>query len=95
MGDELPTGLFYIFESENDETAMRDADKFAWYFEPEYLIQSLVDGSDFYNNSRILAANLPKRNISLTMNTSTWEHSANNKEFIEKLTKLAIDELFK
>ena len=42
-GDELPTGLFYIFESENDETAMRDADKFAWYFEQEYVGEDNID----------------------------------------------------
>ena len=32
-----------IFESENDETAMRDADKFAWYFDQEYAGEDNID----------------------------------------------------
>ena len=63
--------------------------------EPEYLIQSFVDGSDFYNNKEITALGLPKRIIQLNTNNATWDHATTNRDFIETLTKLAVDELFK
>ena len=63
--------------------------------EPEYLIQSFVDGSDFYNNSGLSKIGLPERKIVLSANMNTWSHSVNNDIFIEKLTELAVKELFK
>ena len=63
--------------------------------EPEYLIQSLVDDSEFYKNTGIKNSGLPERKISLDMNANTWSHSGNNDVFIEKLTELAVKEIFK
>jgi hypothetical protein len=58
----------------------------------KYLIQSLVDGSDYYNNQNIQALGLPERKIK-NIDQNTWELSENNSEFNEKLLKLAIDEI--
>lgn len=61
--------------------------------EPEYLVQSLVDGSDFYNNEKL--QQLGSRKITVNQDGTTWEHDVNNKKFIEGLTKAAVNELFK
>lgn len=59
-----------------------------------YLVQSFVKESDFYNNEKIKALNLPNRCIT-NINSNTWEHSANNKDFNRKLLKMALDVLSK
>lgn len=56
---------------------------------PEYLIQSLADSSDYYNNSNIQKLGLPERKIT-NIDDNTWEHSPNNRDFNLKLLKLAI-----
>lgn len=61
--------------------------------EPEYLVQSLIDGSEFYNNDILNC--LGERKITINADGITWEHSTNNRSFIEKLTKDAVSELFK
>ena len=61
--------------------------------EPEYLIQSFVENSNFYGNEML--KDLGERKISLNNDGITWEHSENNREFVENLTKLAVKELFK
>jgi len=60
---------------------------------PEYLIQSLVDDSDYYNNANIQAfvkkEGLPERKIT-NIDQNTWEQSPNNRQFNVKLIELAI-----
>ena len=60
--------------------------------QPEYLIQSLVDNSDYYNNANIQTLakkeGLPERKIN-KIDQNTWEHSPNNRDFNIKLIKLA------
>ena len=58
----------------------------------EYLIQSLVDGSEFYNNDKIQALNLPERKLT-DINQNTWELSPNNREFNTKLLDAALQEI--
>ena len=58
----------------------------------KYLIQSLVDGSDYYNNQNIQALGLPERKIK-NIDQNTWELSENNRDFNIELLKLAIDEI--
>ena len=58
----------------------------------EYLVQSLVDGSEYYNNTNIQALSLPERKIK-NIDQNTWELSENNRDFNIKLLKLAIDEI--
>lgn len=58
----------------------------------EYLIQSLVDGSEFYNNEKIQALNLPERKLT-NINQNTWELSLNNREFNTKLLDAALQEI--
>lgn len=65
------------------------------YNHSEFLIQSLVKDSDFYNNELIKTLGLPKREIELNSDNVTWKHSSHNKEFMEKLCELAVKELFK
>ncbi|ADE19766.1 DUF262 domain-containing protein [Mycoplasma crocodyli] len=60
----------------------------------EYLIQSLVENSEYYKNENIKALNLPKRTIEKG-NYNTWEHSKNNRDFNIKLIEIAIDEIAK
>ena len=59
-----------------------------------YLIQSFVRESEFYNNNKIQTLHLPSRYIT-NINSNTWEHSNNNKEFNRQLLKLALNELVK
>ncbi len=56
----------------------------------EYLIQSLVDDSEYYNNNNIQSLDLPERTIKNIVQ-NTWEQSENNRSFNEKLMKLVID----
>jgi len=58
----------------------------------EYLVQSLVDGSEYYNNTNIQALGLPERKIK-NIDQNTWELSENNRDFNIKLLKLAVDEI--
>lgn len=60
----------------------------------EYLIQSLVDDSEYYRNANIAALHLPKRAL-VGIDQNTWELSANNREFNIELLKLALDEIAK
>lgn len=46
----------------------------------EYLVQSLVDGSNYYSNQNILSIGLPDRKVS-NIRENTWEHSDNNRLF--------------
>ena len=58
----------------------------------EYLIQSLVDESHYYENQNIMALGLPERKIT-NINQNTWEHSSNNRAFTIKLLELVLEEL--
>jgi hypothetical protein len=49
-------------------------------FGDEYLVQSLVDNSNYYTNPSILAIGLPDRKIT-NIRENTWEHSDNNRLF--------------
>lgn len=61
--------------------------------EPEYLILSLVEDSDFYRNIQIQELGLPKRTIQ-NINQNTWElPDETNREFNTKLLKMALDEI--
>jgi hypothetical protein len=61
-------------------------------FGEEFLVQSLVDGSNYYNNSNILNLNLPDRRIT-TIRQNTWEHSTNNRKFNSELLQKALKAL--
>ena len=56
----------------------------------EYLIQSLVENSEYYNNQNIQKLNLPKRTLE-DIDQNTWKSSENNRAFNEKLMKMVID----
>lgn len=56
----------------------------------EYLIQSLVDNSPFYENDNIKKLNLPKR-VLVDIDQNTWKLNDNNRAFNEDLMKLVID----
>lgn len=58
----------------------------------EYLIQSFVDKSNFYENSNIQKLNLPERVIT-NISHNTWEHSSNNRMFLMELLEKALDGL--
>lgn len=58
----------------------------------EYLIQSLVDESHYYKNEKLKSLNLPERKIT-NIKQNTWEHSENNRKFIEMLLSLSIEKL--
>lgn len=60
----------------------------------EYLIQSLVEDSEFYKNEKIQALGLPKRTLK-NLDQNTWELSDNNREFNIELLKQALDEIAK
>lgn len=55
----------------------------------EYLIQSLVEDSEFYRNSNIQSLGLPKRTLQ-NIDQNTWELSTANREFNIKLLELVI-----
>ncbi|MGP1414159.1 MAG: hypothetical protein ACTTID_04080 [Bacillales bacterium] len=60
--------------------------------EYEFLIMSLVDYSEFYNNPQIKSLGLPNRAIkNITLNT--WEKSKNNRDFNTRLLELAVDNI--
>ena len=63
--------------------------------EPELLISSLVEDSDYYNSANITALGLPNRSIKINPDGITWELSENNRAFNEKLCELAVVEYFK
>lgn len=56
----------------------------------EYLIQSLVENSEYYNNQNIQNLNLPKRTLE-DIDQNTWKSSENNRAFNEELMKMVID----
>lgn len=56
----------------------------------EYLIQSLVENSEYYNNQNIQKLNLPKRTLE-DIDQNTWKSSENNRAFNEELMKMVID----
>ena len=56
----------------------------------EYLIQSLVENSEYYNNQNIKNLNLPKRTLE-DIDQNTWKSSENNRAFNEELMKMVID----
>ena len=58
----------------------------------EYLIQSLVDDSEYYRNDSIQALGLPERKL-INLDQNTWELSKNNREFNIELMKLALEEI--
>ncbi len=58
----------------------------------EFLVQSLVDGSNYYLNPKILSLVLPERKLT-NVKQNTWEHSITNRPFIIKLIEMALDEL--
>ena len=58
----------------------------------EYLIQSLVEDSEFYKNSNISKLGLPKRTLE-HIDQNTWELSPNNREFNIELLKKALEEI--
>ena len=58
----------------------------------EYLIQSLVDDSEYYKNDKIQALKLPERKLT-NINQNTWELSPNNREFNTKLLDAALQEI--
>lgn len=58
----------------------------------EYLIQSLVDNSKYYNNKKIQALGLPERKL-INIDQNTWELSSNNRQFNIGLMKLALKEI--
>lgn len=58
----------------------------------EYLIQSLVIDSEFYQNENIQKLNLPNRALT-SIDQNTWELSSNNREFNVQLLKLALNSL--
>lgn len=58
----------------------------------EYLIQSLVDGSEYYNNDNIQALNLPERRL-INIDQNTWELSPNNRDFNTALLHMALMEI--
>ncbi len=60
----------------------------------EYLIQSLVEDSEFYKNDAISKLNLPKRTLQ-NIEQNTWELSENNRDFNIKLLELALKEIAK
>ena len=57
--------------------------------EDEFLIQSFVGGSKFYQDPNISALNLPNREIT-NISLNTWEHSPNNKAFVKETIRLAL-----
>ena len=63
--------------------------------EPELLISSLIEDSDYYNSPNIKALGLPDRYIKINTDGVTWELSENNRAFNEKLCELAVNEYFK
>ena len=58
----------------------------------EYLIQSLVDDSEYYRNEKIQALGLPERKL-VNIDQNTWELSSNNRQFNIKLMELALKEI--
>jgi hypothetical protein len=58
----------------------------------EYLVQSLVDGSNYYTNTNIMALGLPTRKITAIVQ-NTWEHSVSNRNFTIQLLELVIKAL--
>jgi hypothetical protein len=60
----------------------------------EYLIQSLADNSEFYNNANIQELGLPKRTLT-GIDQNTWELNNNNREFNIKLLEKVLEELTK
>ena len=63
-------------------------------FEPEYLIQSLVGDSKYYENDNIRALNLPNRTIK-NIEQNTWYLDPKiNREFNIKLLKKAFAKIF-
>lgn len=56
----------------------------------EYLIQSLVENSEFYNNTNIQSLGLPNRTLQ-NIDQNTWELSCNNREFNTKLMELILE----
>lgn len=55
----------------------------------EYLIQSLVDDSEFYKNGKIQGLGLPKRTLE-NIDQNTWELSSNNRDFNTQLLKMVL-----
>ena len=70
-------------------TKYRNARKVCGY-DWEYLIQSLVENSEYYNNENIQNLHLPKRTIE-NIDQNTWKLSENNRAFNEQLMKMVID----
>ncbi|MGC7163348.1 hypothetical protein [Metamycoplasma hominis] len=63
-------------------------------FEPEYLIQSLVEDSKYYKDDNIKALNLPNRTIK-NIEQNTWYLDPKiNREFNIKLLKKAFAKIF-
>lgn len=58
----------------------------------EYLILSLVEGSEYYKNEEIQKLGLPERTLK-DIDQNTWSLSENNKEFNKKLLKMAISRI--
>jgi len=62
--------------------------------EPEFLVQSFSDTSEFYTDKNIVALKLPARNIILGDDGITWKHSKDNTTFIKELAEKAVNMLF-
>jgi hypothetical protein len=58
----------------------------------EYLIQSYVEGSEYYKNQNIQSLGLPERKL-INIDQNTWELSPNNREFNIVLLRKAIEEI--
>lgn len=58
----------------------------------EYLIQSLVDDSEYYHNEKIQALKLPERKLT-NIDQNTWDLSPNNRDFNIKLLDSALQEI--
>ena len=58
----------------------------------EYLIQSYVEGSEYYKNANIQSLGLPERKL-VNIDQNTWELSPNNREFNYELLMKAIKEI--
>lgn len=58
----------------------------------EYLIQSLVNDSEYYKNANIQALKLPERKL-INIDQNTWELSPNNRDFNTKLLDAALQEI--
>ena len=85
-----------INSSANDMKMKDKLDKYknakGIYGKPEYLIQSLVENSDYYKNINIQSLGLPDRHIEI-IDDNIWKLSLHNDEFNKKLLELAFKKI--